>query len=61
MTKETLQKMLDGHDWFYQRTEDPSKYIRGERQRRAIWDAIAELGDEGSEMYFKHRQKVMGV
>lgn len=61
MTKETLQKMLDGHDWYYQRTEDPRKYKRGEAQRKAIWDAIAELGDEGSAMYYAHRQKVTGL
>lgn len=61
MTKESFQNMLDNHDWYYQRTEDPRKYKRGEAQRRAIWDAIEELGDEASTMYLKHREKVMGV
>ena len=53
--------MLKGHDWFFERTEDWSKYKRGRAQRDAIWEAVEELGDEASAMYYAYRKKKMGT
>jgi hypothetical protein len=61
MTKEKFQVMLKNHDWFFERTEDWSKYQRGRAQRDAIWKAVEELGDEAASMYYSHRQKIMGT
>lgn len=61
MTKEKFEAMLKGHDWFFERTEDWSKYQRGRAQRDAIWEAVEELGEDAAEMYYAYRKKKMGT
>ena len=61
MTKESFEAMLKNHDWFFERTEDWSKYKRGRAQRDAIWKAVEELGEDAELMYYEYRKQKMGL
>lgn len=61
MTKEKFEAMLKNHDWFFERTEDWSKYKRGRAQRDAIWKAVEELGKEAELRYYEYRKQKMGL
>jgi len=56
---ETLEKLLQNHDWFYQYSEDYSVYERGRRESSTINTAIkvledAGLSDEANDLYEKY-------
>lgn len=56
-----LENALRTHDWFYERTEDPSKYRRGTQQRdeiRNIMNSAKEQGwgEEAEEMYNQYKR-----
>ena len=61
MTKKNFEAMLKSHDWFFERTEDWSKYKRGRAQRDAIWKAVEELGEDAELMYYEYRKQKMGL
>ena len=56
MTKERFVKMLKSHDWFYQWSDDHSKWTRGCQQRAAIMEAKKELGEDGEYLFDKYRK-----
>lgn len=51
-------QLLQSHDWYYERTEDPAVYKRGARERRIIFQAKTELGDVAEQMYLKYAKKL---
>lgn len=51
-------QLLQSHDWYYERTEDPSVYKRGAQERRAIFNAKAQLGAVAEQMYLKYAKKL---
>lgn len=57
MTKEKFTKMLESHDWFYQWSDDHSKWMRGCEQRRKILEAKSQLGEDGEYLFEKYRKK----
>ena len=59
---ETLEKLLQNHDWFYQYSEDFSVYERGLFAQTTINIAIKVLeeagsGDEANDLYEKYLPK----
>lgn len=40
-----LKELLHLHDWYYQRSDDQSKYNRGLRQAKVIQELMNELGN----------------
>jgi len=52
--------MLESHDWFYQWSDDHSKWSRGCRQRQQIMEAKKALGEDGEYLFQKYRTKKMG-
>ena len=48
---EKLQSLLNNHDWFYLRSDDHRKYLRGKSQRNQILLLASELGQEGLDLY----------
>ena len=42
---ETLENLLDNHDWFYSRSEDHRKWINGIQSEEAIKDEMDRLGN----------------
>lgn len=42
-----LEQLLKAHDWFYQYSEDPSKYRRGSEQRQRILQTVRDLNEKG--------------
>ena len=53
---EELEKMLQSHDWMFQRSDDHSKYKRGLKQFNDINDKMNDLGvtDEVKALYNKY-------
>ena len=56
-----LEQLLKAHDWFYQYSEDPSKYRRGSEQRQKILQMVRDLhqqdfGTEADELYNQYRK-----
>ena len=41
-----LQKALNTHDWYYQRSDDPRVYRRGTQQKNDLNILMTNLGDE---------------
>lgn len=60
MTKQKFVKMLESHDWFYQWSDDHSKWSRGCRQRERIMEAKKALGEDGEYLFEKYRKQKMG-
>ena len=61
---ETLEKLLQNHDWFYQYSEDFSVYERGNRESDTINTVIkaledAGLGDKANALYEKYLPKAL--
>ena len=59
---QTLDKLLQNHDWFYQYSEDYSVYERGLNAQTTINTVIkvledAGLGDEANDLYEKYLPK----
>jgi hypothetical protein len=54
MTKADFVQLLKSHDWFYERTEDPRVYAQGAKERRAIFNAKAQFGDDGQYLFEKY-------
>ena len=44
---QTLEKLLQNHDWFYQFSDDYSVYERGDRELNTINEVISALKDAG--------------
>ena len=59
MTKQKFVKMLESHDWFYQWSDDHSKWSRGCRQREQIMEAKKALGEDGEYLFEKYRKQKM--
>jgi hypothetical protein len=58
--REDLIQALEGHDWFYQRSDDFKKWTRGSKQRSRIHELVAQAkesgwGDEAEELYNKYK------
>ena len=56
---QTLEKLLQNHDWFYQYSDDFSVYERGDRESNAINEVIKVLentgfGKEANVLYDKY-------
>ena len=56
---QTLEKLLQDHDWFYQYSDDFSVYERGDRESNAINEVIKVLentgfGKEANVLYDKY-------
>jgi hypothetical protein len=56
---QTLEKLLKGHDWFYQYSDDFRVYERGDRESDAINEVInalksAGFGKEADDLYDKY-------
>ena len=56
---QTLEKLLQDHDWFYQYSDDFSIYERGDRESNAINEVIKVLentgfGKEANDLYDKY-------
>lgn len=51
-------QLLQSHDWYYERTEDPAVYKRGARERRMIFQAKSELGAVAEQMYLKYARNL---
>ena len=59
---EELQQLLEQHDWFYQYSDDPSKWNRGSQQRAAILLKVGSLGEEGDKLFKAyHKEKFPDV
>ncbi len=46
--------LCDAHDWYYQRTEDPHVYDRGDRNRKYLEGIMREGGEEYKRIYFSY-------
>ena len=42
------------HDWYYERTEDPHVYDRGDRNRKYLESIMREGGEEYKRIYFNY-------
>lgn len=56
-----LEQLLNAHDWYYGRTEDPRVYRRGVEQRDVILATIKDLesqglGIEANHLYNQYRK-----
>ena len=56
---QTLEKLLQDHDWFYQYSDDYGVYERGDRESNTINEVISALrdagfGKEADDLYDKH-------
>ena len=56
---QTLEKLLQDHDWFYQYSDDFSVYERGNRESDTINIVIKALkdagfGEEADDLYYKY-------
>ena len=47
--------LCDKHDWYYQRTEDPHVYDRGDRNRKYLEGIMREGGEEYKRIYFNYK------
>ena len=57
MTKQDFVRLLETHDWTYQRSDDHSKWQRGCEERRRIIDAKLLFGEDGEYLFNKYRKK----
>ena len=57
MNKQDFAQLLEMHDWYYERTEDPKVYKRGSEQRKMIFKAKAQLGEDGEYLYLKYAKR----
>ena len=53
MTLEEFAKLLNGHDWFYNYSDNSTYYNRGRMQSKAIDAAFANLKAQGLEQEAK--------
>ncbi len=57
MNKQDFAQLLEMHDWYYERSEDPRAYSKGAEQRRLIFKIKAQLGEDGEYLYLKYARK----
>lgn len=52
---EQLERLLRGHDWYYQYSDDYNVFRRGQSERSAIRFLVEKLGLEGEALYREYR------
>lgn len=57
MNKQDFAQLLEMHDWYYQRSEDPRVYKRGAEERKMIFRAKEKLGEDGEHIYLKYAKR----
>ena len=57
MNKQDFAQLLEMHDWYYERSEDPRAYKKGAEQRKLIFKIKAQLGEDGEYLYLKYARK----
>ena len=57
MNKQDFAQLLEMHDWHYQRSEDHRVYKRGAEERKMIFRAKAQLGEDGEHIYLKYAKR----
>lgn len=57
---DTLQSLLDSHDWYYMMSDDPRVYDRGEAQSKEINRLVKSLGEEGKALYNAKYKEIFG-
>lgn len=57
MNKQDFAQLLEMHDWYYERSEDPRAYSKGAEQRKLIFKIKAQLGEDGEYLYLKYARK----
>lgn len=57
MNKQDFAQLLEMHDWYYDRSEDPRVYKKGAEQRKTIFRIKAQLGEDGEYLYLKYAKK----
>lgn len=57
MNKQDFAQLLEMHDWYYERSEDPKVYSQGAYQRKLIFKIKAQLGEDGEYLYLKYARK----
>ena len=53
MTRAEFFKLLKGHDWTYERSDDPNMFERGSRQERVIRNALYDNFNQGDKTFDK--------
>jgi hypothetical protein len=55
---EELKKLLDAHDWTFQRSDDHRKWLRGLDQQKRIKALASKIGPEGIQLYQSYYEKL---
>ena len=53
MSREEFFKLLNEHDWTYERSDDPNMFERGSRQERVIRNAMYDNFNQGDKSFDK--------
>jgi len=52
-----LETLLKCHDWYYQRSDDHSKWTRGSNQRAEILNLVSQLGKPADDLFTYYHKK----
>lgn len=52
-----FENLLKSHDWYYDRSDDHSKWKRGSEQRKKILDLKKELGSKADALWNKYKKR----
>ena len=52
---------LRTHDWFYQRSDDHRKYLKGKRHFELMMELINSIGSDAMDLYLKTRKEKTGL
>ena len=51
-----FENLLKSHDWYYDYSDDHSKWKRGSEQRKKILDLKKELGSKADALWKKYKR-----